>query len=378
MRKSFGNLSIISQNKLIEKTLNDALANILGVPGSSAGKAQEKLNQQIKAGAEAGAYTSAQMDSPARNGAGLSQFATSLAGNLGLAGLQFGLNEASAAIAYNRQNEFYDNHLSMQAKVREYEAAGLNPMSLGGAGVGATSAPSVQPAQATDMSGILSTILNYKLQKQEIDADTALKREELISKRVENRYLEYEKQTALATARKNFELLTSNADIAHFTALWCPQMLKQDYDNKVAREALDRANTSLSEEKVSQVKQEVAQAREKFPKEMDALDKNIAQTAALAYMYRTAGQLNESENTNAVQKLKNLEEENRYLVEKTGLAKSEAETFMARNTEVKPIEYNGMDYLQVKSPDGKVTLVDAYKLKRDITIDLKTKKVTNK
>lgn len=79
-------------------------------------------------------------------------------------------NRDAATTAYNRQEEFYNNHLSMQAKVAEYQAAGLNPMTLTGAGAGATSAPSVEQAapsglNATDMLG---TLLNYKARMKEI------------------------------------------------------------------------------------------------------------------------------------------------------------------------------------------------------------------
>ena len=39
--------------------------------------------------------------------------------------------DIASKVAYERQNDFYDNHISMPAKVQEYEDAGLNPMALG-------------------------------------------------------------------------------------------------------------------------------------------------------------------------------------------------------------------------------------------------------
>lgn len=62
----------------------------------------------------------------------------------------------------------------MPAKVQEYQEAGLNPMGLAGAGVGATSAPSVDMGQTPDIggtiSGLLGSLLNYKLGMKEIAA----------------------------------------------------------------------------------------------------------------------------------------------------------------------------------------------------------------
>lgn len=81
--------------------------------------------------------------------------------------------DISAKVAYERQNDFYDNHLSMPAKVQEFEQAGLNPMALGSSGVGATSAPSVQagntPSGESAFFGLLNTLLDYKLKNRELD-----------------------------------------------------------------------------------------------------------------------------------------------------------------------------------------------------------------
>lgn len=95
--------------------------------------------------------------------------------------------DISAKVAYQRQNDFYDNHLSMPAKVEEYNQAGLNPMALGSAGAGATSAPSVQagqtPSGESAFFGLLNTLLDYKLKNRELDI--ADRRADIDSKRVD-------------------------------------------------------------------------------------------------------------------------------------------------------------------------------------------------
>lgn len=94
--------------------------------------------------------------------------------------------DISAKVAYQRQNDFYNNHLSMPAKVEEYQDAGLNPMALGSSGVGATSAPSVQagetPSGESAFFGLLNTLLDYKLKNRELDI--ADRRADIDSKRV--------------------------------------------------------------------------------------------------------------------------------------------------------------------------------------------------
>lgn len=95
--------------------------------------------------------------------------------------------DISAKVAYQRQNDFYDNHLSMPAKMEEYQDAGLNPMALGSSGVGATSAPSVQAGQTPSgesvFFGLLNTLLDYKLKNRELDI--ADRRADIDSKRVD-------------------------------------------------------------------------------------------------------------------------------------------------------------------------------------------------
>lgn len=94
--------------------------------------------------------------------------------------------DKAAEVAYDRQNDFYNNHISMSAKVQEYQEAGLNPMALGSSGVGATSAPSVGQGDTPaggGMTEILSTLLNYKLKTRELDQQA-----ELLPARMEQYY----------------------------------------------------------------------------------------------------------------------------------------------------------------------------------------------
>ena len=133
-------LESISVDELTDSILKAELANILGLPGTSAGNAQLAAVQSAQE--SAGSYSSAQMDSVGKSGSvGSGLGLGSRLGNAGLMVGQFALNQLSADLDMRRQENFYDSHFSMQAKADEYRKAGLNPMALGGAGVGATSAP---------------------------------------------------------------------------------------------------------------------------------------------------------------------------------------------------------------------------------------------
>lgn len=156
-----------------DKLLNEMLYDLLGKPGVSAGKAQNSITANAGSSGMSGdstsMYTAAQQDTYSGAGAG----GTALGAGIGLIRDLIGYAHAdkAAKVAYNRQNEFYDNHLSMAAKVDEYKEAGLNPMGLAGAGVGATSAPSVQQAetpQADAAVQVLGELLNYKAKMKQI------------------------------------------------------------------------------------------------------------------------------------------------------------------------------------------------------------------
>lgn len=140
-------------NRAITSMVSNYLPQVLGTTAPVG-------QQDTRAG-----YTSAQESvipqTPTGTGIGTA-LATSLGG--------FALNQLGAEIAFRRQNKFYNEHLSMQAKAQEYAQAGLNPMALAGnAGAGATSAPQVAQAGAPDMSNILGTLLDYKTKQRELD-----------------------------------------------------------------------------------------------------------------------------------------------------------------------------------------------------------------
>lgn len=117
--------------------------------------------------------------------------------NIGRDLLAYAHADKAAKVAYNRQNEFYDEHLSMPAKVQEYEEAGLNPMALGAAGPGTTSAPSVQQGSTPSAGGsgmeLLSALLNYKLKTRELDLQ-----EQMLPAKMEQAYAdaEYKRESA--------------------------------------------------------------------------------------------------------------------------------------------------------------------------------------
>lgn len=176
------------------KEVNSMITALLGKPGVSAGKAQRSFDSQIASGNSASSYGSSQMDVQA-SGMQLGQNAGTVGGSL-IGFLRdlvvMAYNRKTDSIAYNRQNDFYNNHLSMPAKVQEYEDAGLNPMGLAGAGAGATSAPSVQGTGAPELDGLTSMLgglLSYKAQmaRVEVDRERVQAQKEDIASRIEYR-----------------------------------------------------------------------------------------------------------------------------------------------------------------------------------------------
>lgn len=198
----------VLEGDFTEKAINSLLYDILGKPGVSAGKAQRNITNSAGTGSDGtmtSAYTSAQSDTQDTTSTGKVGGSSSfdpIAAGIGLLRdvLGYFYADKSAQTAYKRQNEYYDNHLSMPAKVEEYQDAGLNPMALTGAGVGATSAPAVQQADAPSGSGlteVLGTLLNYKLglkqlavQEKGIDSEIAFRAEQQIYQQKVNEWFE--------------------------------------------------------------------------------------------------------------------------------------------------------------------------------------------
>lgn len=180
LQRISGDAARRSKSKSLDSSINDILKQLLGVQVGTPGSAKQVNDLMENLGNTTSAYTSAQMDGSM---SGLGNVGQSIgAGMLGSL-FNFGLNQASAAIAYQRQNQFYDEHISMPAKVREYQNAGLNPMALAGAGVGATSAPQVNQGAPADASGLVASLLEYKskmreldIQDKAVDADIDLKK----------------------------------------------------------------------------------------------------------------------------------------------------------------------------------------------------------
>lgn len=163
-------LTKIDSDALLEKSINQMLVNLIGEPGVSAGKSTLAQTQTVTPESRS-SYTSSQLYDPSSDLDAIGAASFKQAAGIGL--LNFALNQVTAAQAYARQNQFYDAHMSMPAKVKEYQDAGLNPMALAGAGVGATSAPSVPQAEGAgiDMGGILQSLLGYKTQMAAIEVD---------------------------------------------------------------------------------------------------------------------------------------------------------------------------------------------------------------
>lgn len=364
-----------------EKLVNEMLYDLLGKPGVSAGKAQNSITANAgtsgMSGESTSMYTAAQQDSYSGAGAG----GTAIGAGIGLIRDLIGYAHAdkAAKVAYNRQNEYYENHLSMPAKVAEYQEAGLNPMGLAGAGVGATSAPSVAQGEtpaATAMVDVLGMLLNYKLESKAIAADINYKKSRTVAQNIENDYLRREHEQTLRNSEATYRKLTADANIAEITAIWCPQMLESQWKNSVADEALKKSRKELTDEQVKEVRQSIEQAKERFPQELENLKQNYAQMAALAYMYRTAGKNNEQEFENLKQQFANLEEQNTVIKKNADLLQTEIDTYQARNTTVTQDSETGM--LIVKSPDGTITRFDPRGINKSTKHDLNGNRVKKK
>lgn len=248
------------------KEVNRMLTDLLGKPGVSAGKAQNALNSSISSGMNAGAYSSAQMDP---SSAASTAAATTTSSGQGFDWISQGIGlirevlsyvhaDKAAAVAYDRQNEFYDNHMSMPAKVQEYQEAGLNPMGLAGGGVGATSAPSVQQGATPTSSAateVLSALLNYKTNMAQIDVEK--ERNRIMGENVTSQ-IEYRSEQKIYQQKLNSYIdEMQSASLEKIQAE--NDLLRAQFDTEETKQALNRAGISLENAQAALVAQEALQ-----------------------------------------------------------------------------------------------------------------------
>ena len=144
--------------------------------------------------------------------------------------------ERQAEVAYERENEFYQNHQTIGAKVDEAQEAGVNPAAIYG-NVGGSSAPSVPQASssAPAVSDLISAVTNMVMRGKELDLQQAL--------------------LPSTIAEKEANANAANASAGHQQSLtsW------QNIQNEVAN-ATKQTNIELINESLKKLKNEVSKS----------------------------------------------------------------------------------------------------------------------
>lgn len=291
-----------SKGDYLTSELDKLLYKLIGEPGSSSGK------NSIKTGDSVMGYTSGQVD-PGYTGVSTGQMVGT--GLLGMIPDLVGLvhSDIAAKVAYKRQNEFYDNHISMPAKVEEYKEAGLNPMGLTGSGPGATSAPSVDSAATPGMSGIgdlLGTILNYKVAQRQLDLED---RKIGIEGRNVASEIEYRAEQRIYQSKVN----------EWFDANQVYSLNKMEAETK---DALQRVNTGEADEllKLAGVSKTEAESALIFQQELEKLWQNSPEWRETEIRLKKAQSSSYSANAaHTIEDINNLVETRKNIVEDTAL-----------------------------------------------------------
>lgn len=302
-------LEKIDSDDLLKIVLNAELASIIGTPGVSAGQSS------ITPGESTSSYNAGQMDAMPRTTSGVG---SAIGFDAASTALSFGLNQISAYQAYQRQNAFYNNHLSMPAKVAEYKRAGLNPYLLGGAGVGATSAPNVdQASPVAAPGGVLSTILGYKTQmaaihqqeesnrirEKSVDSEIAYRQEQQETQRKVNQWFDANQVVSLNKSIAETQdalqrVRTGAADEAlkgvqmsreaALAALTIQQAIEKEIDNRY-RDQWNRINNALMSSQTALNKEQAANLIEDRNRIIAAAVGQSLQNGKLAKEYRILG-----------------------------------------------------------------------------------------
>lgn len=304
-------------------------------------------------------------------------------------------SSAQADKTYARQNEFYEQHLSMPAKVAEFEEAGLNPYALAGSGVGATSAPNVEQAQAPEgIAGMLGEILGAVTNSKRVEAQNRLTDAETFAKTIQNQY--EERMNAIKLQREEWALMrdklgyeideqtlriaTTNADNLDVLAVYYPEMLEADINNKNAQAALADAQTSLTEEEEKRVAQQIEQANERFPEEMKQLRAMTAQIRANTELLKANKELTVEQRKKIIEETTNVIKERARIIKDTNLKQKEYDCYEATHSTVTVVPDLGgdKDRVVVKHTDGTISQFDMPGWEKKFHKDLHGNKVKKK
>lgn len=276
-------------------------------------------------------------------------------------------NTLEAQKARDWQEQMYNNYYSPAAQVRQYQEAGLNPMSLaGGQSVtGSTpgaSAPTSGQGQ-NDVISALTDLLSFSLEQKRTDADIAYTKSKTIAQDIENRYqdrinqLDIEaKEINNSNSRIVGRILTADATVKEVMAVYYPEIVEGDL-------AEQRSRISLNDEETKQIHQDIEQAKERFPEEMKQLREMTAQIQAYTALLREQKDLTAEQKKKVAEEITNLAEERNRIIKQCNLLQKQYDCYNADHSTVTVIPSmvnDAKDQVIVKQPDGTLTTFEMY------------------
>lgn len=261
---------------------------------------------------------------------------------------------------FQRKKEWFDNYESPEAKVRQYSAAGLNPMLLagGGASVSSTggigsagSAPADSSGSPTDLFQTAMQLGMYKVQKNAIRTQTLKEQEEANRIRIENKWNERLKELDVRAKEQNIELartqgalnlanlekVAADTTFAKIYAQYAPDLfdvqIKQGLSTSAMNEAAaerNRAEASLSEARISEVESIVSRNEAEF-RQIDSL---ISKMRAEIQLIGAETNLTNQQKEESIKRCSKLDEDIKLIGKQIGLTDKDIEWYAANHTEV--------------------------------------------
>lgn len=206
---------------------------------------------------------------------------------------------------YDRKIDFYERFESPEAQVRQYKSAGLNPALMFGNGAsvsasgGIGSAGSVSQASAagsqSPFSGAMSSILGlmqFGVQARSASANIRSIKAQTEAQKIDNEYkrqlneLEIERRrkdidkigSEIDINRQSLEKMVHDTEVARVMAVFYPDLLQSQIDERQASAFQKRASGNLSESQIGQVESIIAKNQaetEKINAEVDQVRQQI-------------------------------------------------------------------------------------------------------
>lgn len=254
---------------------------------------------------------------------------------------------------YARKEDWYNEHESYEAQVRQMKQAGLNtalmyggsPSASASGGIGSPGSASVSPSGVSDILGSVLGFLDFGLRRRKTDAeltniaqDSETKALSNKEKRIDLKYQEKLKKLDIERRvrenarieaeekqiRANIPLILKNTEYAEYMALYAPEFFESTIGKNRADALRAASEVSLNEKQIENLDAVIKVHK----KEIQEIDKKIALMQSEIELNVSNKDLNEQSIQESKKRIDKMTEEIKQIGKQIGLTEKDIEYYI--------------------------------------------------